>query len=179
MKKKYIRVFEYANDIMNAVQKGVLVTTKTDDKVNAMSISWGMLGIEWNKEIFITFIREHRFTASQLATCPEFTVNIPYGSYDKKIITQCGTKSGYTTDKIQEFGLTPVQADIVSAPAIKELPLTLECRVIYKQKQDPIEISEELKAQCYPHDVDGSYFGANRDYHTAYYGEILKAYILE
>ena len=39
-------VFDYAKEIMEAVQTGVLLTTKVDDKANSMTISWGTLGIE-------------------------------------------------------------------------------------------------------------------------------------
>ena len=78
-----------------------------------------------------------------------------------------------------ELGLTPVEAEKISVPAIRELPLTLECKVVYKQEQDPDQISEKRKKIFYPADVDGSFHGANRDYHTAYYGQILSAYILE
>lgn len=51
--------------------------------------------------------------------------------------------------------------------------------MVYKQEQDPDQISEKRKKIFYPADVDGSFHGANRDYHTAYYGQILSAYILE
>ena len=68
---------------------------------------------------------------------------------------------------------------MVSVPGIKELPLTLECKVIYKQKQDKDAITEENQIKFYPQDVDGSFHGANKDYHTAYYGEIVAAYIIE
>ena len=50
--KKKIDVLEHAAVIMKALSKGVLLTTKAGDKVNSMTISWGMLGIEWGKPIF-------------------------------------------------------------------------------------------------------------------------------
>jgi flavin reductase (DIM6/NTAB) family NADH-FMN oxidoreductase RutF len=177
--KKEIEVFNYAKEIMVAVKKGVLLTTKTDEKVNSMVISWGTLGIEWSKPIFTVFVRENRFTKQQLDQKPEFTINIPYGEYDKKIIGICGTKSGHTMDKIKELNLTLEPANVISVPGIKELPLTLECRVIYKQKQDKYAITEENQTMFYPQDVESSYHGANKDYHTAYYGEIVSAYIIE
>ncbi len=177
--KKEIEVFDYAHEIMQAVKTGVLLTTKAGDKVNSMTISWGTLGIEWSKPIFTVFVRENRFTKQQLEKHPEFTINIPYGTFDKKILGICGTKSGHTTDKIQELNLTLVAADTVAVPAIKELPLTLECRVVYKQKQDAREITEEHRNMFYPQAVDSSFHGANKDFHTAYYGEIVSAYIIE
>ena len=177
--KREIDVFNYASEIMNAVKTGVLLTTKADDKVNSMTISWGTLGIDWSKPIFTVFVREHRFTKLQLDRNPEFTINIPLGAFDKKILGVCGTKSGHVVDKIKELNLTLEDSTYISVPAIKELPLTLECRVIYKQKQDEREITEENKSKFHPQDVDSTFHGANKDYHTAFYGEILSAYIIE
>lgn len=177
--KKEIQVFDYANVIMKALQTGVLLTTKVDDKVNSMTISWGTLGIEWGKPIFTVFVRENRFTKHQLEKNPEFTINIPFGEFDKKILGICGTKSGHVSDKIKELNLTLESPNSISVPAIKELPLTLECKVMYKQKQDEHELKEETKNKHYPQDVEGSFHGANMDFHTAYYGEITSAYIIE
>ena len=177
--KKYIEVFDYANDILSAVQQGVTVTAKAGDRVNPMTISWGTLGIEWGKTMFTVFIRESRFTKGLLVQNPEFTINFPYQSRDKRILSFCGTKSGADVDKVKELGLTLVEPDVISVPGIRELPLTLECRVIYKQAQDPHAITEENNRKFYPQNVDGDSPGANRDYHTAYYGQIVAAYIIE
>jgi flavin reductase (DIM6/NTAB) family NADH-FMN oxidoreductase RutF len=177
--KKEIEVFDYANEIMKAVKTGVLLTTKADGKVNSMTISWGTLGIEWSKPIFTVFVRENRLTKHLLEKNPEFTINIPYGAFDKKILGLCGTKSGHEIDKIKELNLTLETPNTISVTAIKELPLTLECRIVYKQRQDEREITEENKKAFYPQDVDSTFHGANKDYHTAYYGEILSAYIIE
>lgn len=177
--KREIEVFDYASEIMKGVKAGVLLTTKAEDKVNTMTISWGTLGIEWNKSIFTVFVRENRFTKEQLDKNPQFTINIPVGEFDKKILGVCGTKSGRNVDKISELNLTLEESNNITVPGIKELPLTLECRVIYKQEQDKNAITEENKKVCYPQDVDSSYHGANKDFHTAYYGEIVGAYIIE
>ena len=177
--KKEIQVLDYANDIMKAVQSGVLLTTKAEEKVNSMTISWGTLGIEWGKLIFTVFVRENRFTKQQLDKNPEFTINVPFGDFDKKILGVCGTKSGHTVDKAKELNLTLEEPAVISVPAIKELPLTLECKIVYRQKQETKEITEENNKRFYPQDVDSTFHGANRDYHTAYYGEIVSAYIIE
>lgn len=176
---KQIDVFEYVKEIIQGVKKGVLITTKTEDKVNIMSISWGALGIEWNRPIFITYVRENRFTKEQLNLSDEFTVNIPVGEYNQKIIGVAGSKSGYDTDKVKELDLTLIPGQSIGTPGIKELPLTLECRIVYKQLQDKNAIPEEYREKFYPKDVDSSFHGANKDYHIAYYGEIVNAYMIE
>ena len=177
--KKAIDVFSYANDILKALQTGVLLTTKADNKINSMTISWGTLGRKWEKPIFTVFIRENRFTRQLIEKNPEFTINIPYGSFDKKILGICGTKSGKDLDKIQAAGLTIEEPEVINVPGFKELPLTLECKVVYKRLQAAEAITAENRQAFYPQDVDGSFHGANRDYHVVYYGEIVSAYLIE
>ena len=177
--KRKIDPFDYANTITKAVQSCALVTTKFGDKVNAMTIGWGMLGIEWNTPVFILFVRDHRFTKELVDASNEFTINIPLGVTSKKIFGVCGSESGRNIDKISKLGLTLETPDVISTPGIKELPLTLECKVIYKQKQDKNAITPENLAKFHPQNVDSYYHLANKDFHTAYYGEIVSAYIIE
>lgn len=177
--KRKINLWEHAEDILTVLQKGVLLTAKAEGKVNTMTISWGTIGIEWAKPIFTVFVRENRFTRELLEKNPEFTINIPVGEFDKKILGICGTKSGRNTDKFKAASLTEEEPEVISVPAIKELPLTLECKIIYKQTQNPKEITEENNEKFYPQNIESSFHGANKDYHTAYYGEVVAAYIIE
>ena len=132
--KKKIDVYEYMGEILKGVKSGVLITGKDENKTNSMTISWGMAGIEWGKPVFVTFIRESRFTKT----------------------------------------LTYEEPETISVPGIRELPLTLECKVIYKQTQDIHAITEEDQEKFYPQNADGS-----QDIHVAYYGEIVNAYVIE
>ena len=187
--KRKIDVFEYAKDITTAISKGILITTKAN-KINAMTIGWGSLGIEWGLPIFTAYVRTGRFTAEQLQKNPEFTINIPVGDFNKKILGVCGSKSGRDIDKIKELqklkldkfkelNLTLVEGSQVSVPAIKELPLTLECKVIYRQTQVLSEIPADIQNSCYPQDVPSTFPMANKDVHIVFYGQIVDAYILE
>ena len=54
--KKEINLWDYAGDIMKELQKGVLLTTKSGERVNTMTIAWGTLGIEWARPIFTVFV---------------------------------------------------------------------------------------------------------------------------
>lgn len=172
--KKDIKVWDYAGKILEETSKGVLLTTKAGGKVNSMTIGWGILGIQWGKPIFVALVRESRYTKKLLDENPEFTVNVPLGEIDKNILAVCGTKSGRDMDKIAQLGLTLEEGKTVSVPAIKELPLTLECKVIYKQDQDPAAINEENDTKYYAKGTKNE-----GDYHTAYYGQITAAYIVE
>ena len=172
--KKMIEAFDYAGTVCKAMPRGILLTTKADGKVNTMTIGWGHIGIEWGKPIFVAYVRESRYTKQMLEANGEFTVNVPMGSIDGKILGYCGTKSGRDTDKIADLGLTLEEPEVISVPGIQELPLTLECKVIYKQKQDLSAIPENILTRYYPADETGY-----QDYHYAYYGEIVSAYIIE
>lgn len=179
MLKHEINVLDYATQITKAIPDGVLVTTQANGKVNTMTIGWGLLGIEWKLPIFTVFIREGRFTRTLLDETMEFTVNVPYGRPAAAITAYCGTHSGRSTDKIGDLNLTLVPADVVTPPAIAELPLTLECKVIYRQFQDRSAILPHIRSVFYPDDIGSDFPGRNKDYHIAYYGQIVKAYIIK
>ena len=61
--------------------------------------------------------------------------NIPLDDSQKKALGFCGSKSGRDTDKIKELNLTLEKPESISVPGIREFPLTLECRIVYKQLQ--------------------------------------------
>lgn len=163
-----VSVFDYANAIVQAIPKGVLLTTK-DTKVDSMVIGWGTLGVEWGKPMFVAYVRESRYTHAQLESTGEFTVNIPHGEADPKILKVCGTRSGRDVDKVKEAGLVLVEGQKVGVPGIRQFPLTLECKVVCKNVQAFESIDPKFRKN-YP---DGG------DLHTAYYGEIVNAYIAD
>ena len=171
--KRHIDLWQEAGHILESVGKGILLTAAAEGSVNTMTIGWGTLGIQWGKPIFIAFVRESRFTKALLDKNPEFTVNIPVGEYDPSILKICGTKSGRDMDKFRELGLTPEEPETITVPGIRQFPLTLECKVIYKQDQDPDAI--------HPDNIERYYQRADQkgDYHTAYYGQITAAYVIE
>ena len=173
--KKTIDLWAHAGEILETVGKGVLLTTKVGDRVNTMTIGWGTLGIEWKTPIFTAFVRESRLTREFLDKNPEFTVNIPVGGDVKEILGVCGTRSGRDMDKIAQLGLHLEEPEHISVPGIRELPLTLECKVIYRQDQDLAAITPENIRRFYP-PVPPQEQG---DHHIAYYGQILGAYLIE
>lgn len=170
MRKTKVDAFDYAGYICKAMKpNGILLTTAAHGKVNTMTIGWGTIGVDWSRPVFIAYVRESRYTKEMLEANGEFTVNVPMGPIDKKILGYCGTKSGRDTDKIADMGLHTVESDVVSVPGIAELPLTLECKVLYKEEQDLSRIPADIIAQYYP----------KGDHHHVYYGQIVNAYLIE
>ena len=172
--KKTVDAFDYAGHICKMMKKGILLTTKAEGSVNTMTIGWGKIGIEWNRPVFIAYVRETRYTRQLLDKNGEFTVNIPLEETDSRILAHCGRVSGRNADKIKDLNLTLVESDQISVPGIRELPLTLECRVIYRQKQDLSALPQTILDRFYPEENEEGF----RDYHIAYYGEIVNATVL-
>ena len=170
MTKHPVEITEIANTITKAFKPGIFLTTKAGEKVNSMVIGWGHVGRIWERPGFVAYVRGSRYTREMLDQNPEFTVNVPVNGIEKNAFLTCGTKSGRYLDKIAESGLTVVEPEVISVPAIKEFPLTLECRVLYREEQDASRLPEEIRQQFYTVETGD---------HVSYYGEIVAAYLIE
>lgn len=175
--KEKINIAEYSEKIIEALPKGILLNSK-HTKFNSMVIGWGGLGTVWGRPTFTVYVREHRYTKAQLDAAGEFTVSIPADGIIPSIAKICGTQSGRDVDKETAAHLTLEPPEAVYVPGIREYPLTLECRILYSQKQELEKLPKDIREQMYPQDVDGTYCMANRDAHTAYIGEIVAAYMI-
>ena len=176
--KERIEITDYANLITKALPKGILLNTQSGDKFNAMVIGWGHLGTLWGKPTFHVYVRQGRFTKAQLDKAGEFTISVPLERPDAHINKICGWQSGFNIDKVGEAGLELEPPETISTPAIRQYPLTIECRVLYSQDQELARIPPDIREKMYPADVPGTYPMANRDFHTMYVGEIVAAYII-
>ena len=139
-----------------------LVTVKNGDKENPMTISWGGVGIMWNKPVAFTFIRPQRYTFSLIEKEDYYTVNFFEEEY-RDVLKFCGSKSGRDFDKTAETGLTSCYDE--KAPYYKEAKLVLICRKMYAQ-----ELNENSIVAT--EDVAPAYNGD--DFHKMYISEIIK-----
>ena len=138
-----------------------LVTSGSRESFNTMTVSWGGVGIMWNKPVTFTFIRPQRYTFGFLEKNGFFTMSFFDESY-RKALQICGTKSGRDTDKVAETGLTPAFTDN-GVPYFEEARLVLVCKKLYAQDLNEDSIVEEA--------VKGNYNGS--DYHRMYVSEIV------
>ena len=99
--KEKINVFDYSEQIMKALRRGILLSTN-GDKFNSMVISWGHFGMIWGEPTFVVYVREHRYTKPQLDKTMEFTLSIPLDKPDPLINKVCGSLSGHHIDKVKE-----------------------------------------------------------------------------
>jgi flavin reductase (DIM6/NTAB) family NADH-FMN oxidoreductase RutF len=164
---KEIKVFDYANIVLEKMTPGVFLNTKKNDTINTMIIGWGGINVIWGRPIFIVLVRDSRATYELIEHSNEFTVSVPIDKKMKKEIEICGTKSLRDMDKFKECNFTPIKGRKIETPIIAEIELHYECKVIYKQRLDQSMIPQIVKDRYYK----------NKDYHTVYYGEIVDQYI--
>ncbi|MBP3735459.1 MAG: flavin reductase [Lachnospiraceae bacterium] len=176
--KEKINFTDYAQKIIDALGNGGVLLGTNGDKYNAMVIGWGCPGRVWNRPTFSVFVRQNRYTKGQIDKTGEFTISAPLAGADAQITKVCGSMSGHDIDKVKEAALTLEEPEVTNTPGVREYPLTLECRVLYSQKQDITALPQDIQEKLYPQDVDGSYPMANRDAHTEYIGEVVAAYII-
>jgi len=168
--KVKVRPFDYADTITKALRSGILLNTN-GEKFNSMVIGWGHLGVLWNTETFVVYVRQSRYTKPQLDKTKEFTISVPLeGKLSPEIVKVFGTLSGKDVDKADYVTLE--EPEVIHTPGIREYPLTLECEVLYQQDQVLEEIPEEVIRRFYTDDEDLG------DFHTMYVGKIVDAYII-
>ena len=146
----------------------MLITTKDaeNDRVNAMTASWGCLGVLWNKPVCVCFVRPQRHTFGLLEDSERFSVAFLDEEY-RKALRLCGTKSGRDCDKLSEAGLSAAELDGV--PVIAEARLVLVCRKLY---------ADDLKKEGFLDDSLLSNYLAD-DFHRMYVSVIEAAYVAE
>lgn len=167
-----MNINEIAGIITAALPQGVLLNTQ-DEKFNSMVIGWGHAGVLWGLPTFVVYVRQSRFTKPALDASGAFTLSAPLPGHrlSQEVMKLCGSQSGREVDKATAFTL--VEGRSVPVPAIQEYPVTLECKVLYRQDQALEAIPQEILERYYGRAGDVG------DFHTAYVGQILDAYILK
>lgn len=93
------------------------------------------------------YIWDENHSFEMIRKSKECVFNIPTTDIAEKVVG-IGNSSGKEIDKFQEFGLTPLKAEKVSAPLIKECFANFECRLIEESliKKYKFFIFEVVKA---------------------------------
>jgi flavin reductase (DIM6/NTAB) family NADH-FMN oxidoreductase RutF len=175
--KKYKKQLWKAGNMLYPLPAVMVSVTDGDGRDNIITVAWTGT-ICTNPPMVYISVRPSRFSCDMIRKTGEFVINLT--TEETAFATDyCGVRSGRDTDKIAQLGLTLEEPEVISVPGIRQLPLTLECKVRYVQEQDLSRLEEPFLSRYYPQDVDGTYPGSNRDYHLAFYGEIVDAYIIE
>lgn len=143
----------------------MLITAKDEPngRVNAMTASWGCLGVLWNKPVCVCYIRPQRHTFGLLEREERFSLAFLGEAY-RDALRLCGRESGRDGDKPTRAGLTTSELDGV--PVIGEARLVLVCRKLY---------ADDLKPECMLDPALLAHY-PEKDYHRMYICEIEGAY---
>jgi flavin reductase (DIM6/NTAB) family NADH-FMN oxidoreductase RutF len=107
----------------------VVLVTSGDEGAKPNIITLGWVGVANSDPPMISVaIRPERHSHGIIKGTGEFAVNLPTTTILKEM-DYCGVASGSKWDKFAATRLTPVPAEKIRAPLIKECPVNLECRV--------------------------------------------------
>jgi len=113
---------------LHAPLPAVMVTVGDMEKSNIITIAWtGILSSD-PARTYIS-VRPSRFSHGIIKERGEFVINLTTAAL-AKATDYAGIYTGAKVDKFDKLGLTRVESKCVSAPTIKESPLSLECRVV-------------------------------------------------
>ena len=139
----------------------MLVTAGDRQTFNTMTASWGGMGVLWNTEVSMIYIRPERYTYEFLEKGTNYSLSFLSEGH-RQALQFCGSHSGRDADKVKEAGLTPVFDAAV--PYFAEAEISLICRKMYYQDLDPTHFLDSA--------IVGNY--EKGGLHRLYVGEIQK-----
>lgn len=140
---KSIKPEEITSNVFDMIGKQwMLVSAKKDGKTNAMTASWGGLGIMWGKKVAYVFIRESRYTKEFIDASDKMTLSFFSDDY-RKMLNYMGTVSGRTEDKIEKAGLTFAAEN---ENIFEQAELSMVCKKLFvsEMKAEEFVAKEEL-----------------------------------
>lgn len=140
----------------------LVAATDKSGRTNAMTASWGGMGVLWGKKVAFVFIRPQRYTKRFVDEADKFTLSFFDDSY-KNVLGYMGKVSGKDEDKMAKSGLTVTDKD--GAPVFKEASLTLVCRKMYR---------DTLKEENFIDKSNIEKWYPQKDYHDVYVAEIVE-----
>lgn len=139
------------------------IVTEVDGKANAMTASWGSVGVLWGKNVANIFIRESRYTKEMIDNSDTFSLCFFEDTKMHSTLSYLGQVSGRDEDKIA--GARLHINHIKDVPIIDEAKFVLICR---KLSATPITADQFIDPT-----IKNTWYKDN-DMHTMYVGEILE-----
>ena len=121
----------------------IMITTADENKQNVMTLSWLMPLDFLPRFAFTTGPWNYSYEA--LMKTKECVVAIPLAPLAKTVV-EVGSCSGKEINKFENFNLTPLKAELVKAPLVKECYANLECKIVDHLEQHDIFVVECIKA---------------------------------
>lgn len=145
----------------------LLVTGAAGGKANAMTASWGGMGIMWGKPVAFLVIRPQRYTKEFIDKAEGLTISV-FAGERRKMMGYFGSVSGRDEDKIARAGLTCLEDE--GRVYFEEARMVFICKKLYAQEmQEACFIDNDSREKWYP----------DKDYHTMYIAEVEKLLVRE
>ena len=145
----------------------MLIAAEKGGKTNAMTASWGGVGIMWGKPAAFVFIRQTRYTKEFVDAGDHFTLNF-FGGEFKKELGYFGRVSGRDEDKIAKSGMNV--STVENVPVFDDAKTVLVCRKLFSEKFDESSfVDKSILEQFYSKD----------SMHSLYIAEIEKILVKE
>ena len=159
-----ISPYELDNALKLIGKDWMLITVQDGEGANAMTASWGCMGVLWNKPVAVCFIRPQRYTYG-LAENEERMSLAFFGEGYRDALSLCGSKSGRDCDKLSLAGLTV--SDVDGVPVIDLASTVIIGKKLY---------ADDLKEDNF---VDKAMLDnyKSKDFHRIYVLEIQKVLI--
>lgn len=128
----------------------VLLTTSRKGRANVMTMSWHMM-VEFEPPLVACVCSSANYSFEALRATGECVIAIPARKLAAKVV-KAGNASGRDIDKFKACGFTPLSAERVSSPLVKECFANLECKVADRRMVDRYNlfILEVVKAWVDP-----------------------------
>ena len=142
-------MWELRTDIFNLFDRKCAVLTSGDmDEFIAMPISWGTLGVLWEKPVIIVFMRPSGEAYEFFDWETYYTVSFYKEEYKEKI-EAIDYETGCNEDKMHDLGFNPLEA--CESVTFSAAEVSFLCKKIYHQRleQDNAYASDPIIRSFY------------------------------
>ena len=133
------------------------------EKINAMTVSWGGLGVLWGKNVGFIFVRDSRYTKEFIDHGDTFSLTFFPKDFHKTPLKYLGSVSGRDENKIAAAHLGIDYSDGI--PYIDDGNFVITFRKLSATRITADDFIDPT--------IDDTFY-KDKDYHTMYVGEILQ-----
>ncbi|CUI17420.1 conserved hypothetical protein [Candidatus Protochlamydia naegleriophila] len=128
--KRYVKKDFPVSNVRRFIEPGpiVLVSSAWKDEINIMTMGWHMI-MEFQPSLIGCYIWTANHSFNMIRKSKECVINIPTVDLANTVV-RIGNCSGRDLNKFEEFKLTPLAGEKVSAPLIKECYANFECKLV-------------------------------------------------
>ena len=122
--------FDFAYRLLHPRHTVLVTCSDKTGRANIITLAWSM-PTSFDPPMVAISIAPKRLSHKMIEATGEFVVNVPTMKIVKETLF-CGRVSGRRRDKFKETHLTPLPAEKVCSPIIKECVAHLECKLVQK-----------------------------------------------